>query len=573
MKTSKSSVPFAHLLVRFALGAPAVAMAFTAVASSTLVACDDENDPKTWVKRLDDPAQRAGAIKRLTQFFEDDMTKANKNRDDAAVKALLDDIVDPMAKQYVASTLDEKTRKDLMKFLADTRDPRTGPALAKAFNEYEPGKNEEDVKYAAKAVQGLAEAKKLTDQTVKDALWNCFDKFQVSKTKMFELVKALHDAVVAVSDPSYGPKAVAKLNAAVDPKNIDSVRDHLQFWQITAVQVVGDLKYAPAAKPLVTILLTPTKKDLVATAQNALLKMAKDAEPILIGALNGTDKDFATLEAIDTNKDYIGTIGDTLATISRPAGRDAVLAALAAADSDTNRTLLAAWLTKFPSDPRLVPAFLAAYKKIPANTSIDRLQGANAHGYLAQVSANFFDPTLTDWLVKEINTAKGDEADAMQLLALDSAIKLMQPAQKAEVQAAVNKEGTDVEKDKFKRASAVLDKCNTDASCYVAALDQTIPSTPPSATMTAAKAAWMAVIYGNAGTKALIAGKIEKIKNFNARFDAVSALDRLVPNGDSTVASQLDTVVTSDAASGNKELLMADDVVAKVAARLRARAQ
>jgi hypothetical protein len=571
MKTSKSFCRAS--LLRLALGAPALTLAFTAVVSSTLVACDDENDPKTWVKRLDDPAQRAGAIKRLTQFFEDDMTKANKNRDDPTVKALLDDIVDPMAKQYVAGNLDEKTRKDLMKFLADTRDPRTGPALAKAFNEYEPGKNEEDVKYAAKAAQGLAEAKKLTDQTVKDALWNCFDKFQVSKTKMFELVKALHDAVVAVSDPSYGPKATTKLGAPVDPKNIDNVRDQLQFWQLTSVQVVGDLKFAPAAKPLVTVLLTPTKKDLQATVSNALLKMAKDSEPVLIGALNGSDKDFATLEALDTNKDYVGTIGDTLATISRPAGRDAVLAALAAADNDTNRTLLAAWLTKFPSDPRLVPAFLATYKKLAPNTSIDRLQGANAHGFLAQVSANFFDPTLTDWLVKEINSAKGDEADAMQLLALEAAIKLMQPAQKAEVQAAVNKEGTAREKDMFQRASAVLDKCQTDPSCYVNMIDQSVPSTPPTATMTPAKAAWMAAIYGNAGTKAQLAAKVDKTKNASARFDLVTAIDHLAPAGDSTISAQLETVVASDASSGNKELLMADDVVAKVAARLRARAQ
>ncbi len=215
----------------------------------------------------------------------------------------------------------------------------------------------------------------------------------------------------------------------------------------------------------------------------------------------------------------MAVLGDALSTISRPAGRDAVLAALAAADNDTNRTVLAAFLTKFPSDPRLVPAFLAAYKKIADNTSIDLLGGANAHGYLTQQAAGFYDPTLTDWLVKEINTAKGDEADAMQLLALESAIKLMQPAQKAEVQAAVNKEGTDREKDKFQRAAAVLDKCGTDAACYAGTLDQPIPSTPPSATMTAAKAAWMAVIYGNAGTKALIAGKLDKAKNASARFD------------------------------------------------------
>jgi len=573
MKTVKSSRRAFRFAVRLAFGAPAASLALAAVASSALVACDDENDPKTWVKRLDDPAQRAGAIKRLTQFFEDDMTKANKNRDDATVKSLLDDIVDPMSKQYVAGNLDEKTRKDLIKFLADTRDPRTGPALAKALNEYEAGKNEEDVKYAAKAVQGLAEAKKLTDQNVKDALWNCFDKFQVSKTKMFELVKALHDAVVAVSDPSYGAKAVGKLNAAVDPKNVDSVRDQLQFWQITAVQVVGELRFTPAVKPLVTILLTPTKKDLRATTSNALLKMAKDAEPVLIGALSGTDKDFATLEALDTNKEYVAVIGDTLSTISRPAGRDAVLAALAAADSDTNRTVLAAFLTKFPSDPRLVPAFLATYKKLALNTSIDMLNGANAHGYLAQVSANFYDPTLTDWLVKEINGAKGDEADAMQLLALEAAIKLMQPAQKANVQAAVNKEGTAREKDMFQRAAAVLDKCATDATCYVASLDQTIPSSPPTATMGAAKAAWMAAIYGSPATKTALAAKVDKVRNASARFDLVTALDHLAPNGDTTVASQLDTIVQADAASGNKDLLMADDVVAKVAARLRARAQ
>ncbi|HEY2515687.1 MAG TPA: hypothetical protein VGI39_32685, partial [Polyangiaceae bacterium] len=480
MKTSTSSASsFASVALRLALGAPALTIGLTAVASSALVACDDENEPKTWVKRLDDPAQRAGAIKRLTQFFEDDMTKANKNRDDPAVKGLLDEIVDPMTKQYTAGNLDDKTRRELMKFLADTRDPRTQPALAKALGEYEPGKNEDDVKFAANAVKGLAEAKKLTDQNVKDALWNCFDKFQVSKTKMFELVKALHDSVVAVADPSYGPKAVGKLAPPVDPKNVDNVRDQLQFWQLTSVQLLGDLKYTAGIKPLVTVLLTPTKKDLQANVNTTLLKMAKDAEPVLITALNGSDPDFAKLEAGWENKSYVAVVGDELATISRPAGRDAVLAALAAADNDTNRTVLAQALVKFPSDPRIVPAFLAAYKKLAPNTSIDMLGGANAHGILAQASAQFFDPTLTDWLVKEIAAAKGDEADAMQLLALESAIKLMTSAQKGEVNAAVTKEGTPREKDMYTRAAAVLDKCNADAKCYVAVLDEPIPSSPP----------------------------------------------------------------------------------------------
>jgi hypothetical protein len=560
------------LVLRLAMSAPLVTLGVTA-ASTMLVACDDDNEPKTWVKRLDDPAQRAGAIKRLTQFFEDDMTKANKNRDSETVKSLLDEIVDPMAKQYVAGNLDEKTRKELMKFLADTRDPRTGPALAKAFNEYEAGKNEDDVKYAAEAVKGLVDAKRLTDQNVKDALWNCFSKFQVSKTKMFNLVKGLHDAVVAVSDPSYGPKAIDKLTPPVDPKNVDNVRDQLQFWQLTSVQVLGELRFAPAVKPRVVVRLTPTKKDLQATVNSALLRIGKDSDAALIAALSGTDPDYARQEALWDQKGYVAVVGDELATISRPEGRDAVLAALAAADNDTNRTVLAQALVKFPADPRLIPAFLAAYKQLAANTSIDAMGGANAHGILAQASSMFFDPTLTDWLLKEIASAKGDEADAMQLLALESAIKLMSPAQKAAVGASVTKEGTPREKDMYARAAGALDKCNVDPDCYLTLLDVPIPSTPATASMSAAKAAWMAAIYAKDSTQAQLASRVDKMRAASTRYDIVTALDRLTPKGDTNIAAQLDKVVETDTASGNKELLMADDVVAKVAMRLRARAQ
>src|SRR5579862_9257822 len=87
--------------------------------ASALVACEDENDPKTWVKRLDDPAQRANAIKRLTQFYEDGMTKASNDAGSPEIKALLDTIVEPLTKTYTAGGLDDKTRTELMKFLAE----------------------------------------------------------------------------------------------------------------------------------------------------------------------------------------------------------------------------------------------------------------------------------------------------------------------------------------------------------------------------------------------------------------------------------------------------------------------
>jgi hypothetical protein len=107
MKTARKLGTTLRLIGHLVLGG----VAAPALLGATISACADENDPQTWVKRLDDPAQKSNAIKRLAQFFEDAMTKANKNREDANVKALLDKIADPLTKAYTAGNLDDKTRK------------------------------------------------------------------------------------------------------------------------------------------------------------------------------------------------------------------------------------------------------------------------------------------------------------------------------------------------------------------------------------------------------------------------------------------------------------------------------
>ena len=154
----------------------AFALLFSAlVLSSALTAgCADENDPKTWAKRLDDPAQRAPAIKRLDSFYNDAMGQASgaNKREDEKVKKVLDDAVEPLTKTYIAGGLDEKTRKDLIKLLGDMGDSRAAPAYAKAFKDFEPGKNDDDVKYAAQGTTSLAKAAPITDQGLIDALWD-----------------------------------------------------------------------------------------------------------------------------------------------------------------------------------------------------------------------------------------------------------------------------------------------------------------------------------------------------------------------------------------------------------------
>ena len=141
------SAAFVPALAGQAAAAPLIVLATGAL----LVACDDENDPKTWVKRLDDPAQRGNAIKRLTQFYEDGMTKASNDAQAPEIKSLLDTIVDPLTKTYTAGGLDDKTRVDLMKFLAETHDARTQPALAKALTSFEMGKTDDETRVACES--------------------------------------------------------------------------------------------------------------------------------------------------------------------------------------------------------------------------------------------------------------------------------------------------------------------------------------------------------------------------------------------------------------------------------------
>jgi len=568
VSASVSALAF-RALARVALLAP---VGIAALTSAAVVSCADENDPKTWAKRLDDPAQRVPAIKRLDSFFNDAMgaaTTPNKH-EDPKVKGILDDSVEPLTKTYIAGGLDEKTRKDLMKLLGDMGDVRAAPAYAKAFKDYEPGKNDEDVKYAAQGTTSLAKAGPIADQGLVDALWDCFAKFQPSKAKSINLVKDLQNAVMVVKSPTYGPKAVEKLAAPVsDPKDPAQGMDQIQFWQLTAARLIGELKYTPGVKPLVKVLMTPTKGDLIFPVRLALTRMPKEAEPVLIGALKGADPDLAALAEKYPEKAWIPRVAEPLAYISRPAGRDAILEALDKADNDSNRTILATELTHFPSDPKTVKAYVDAYNKVPANAAIALLGGGNGHAIIAQSAANFFDPTLTDWLLKENAAAKGEAADALQPAALQAAVKLMTTSSEKAVGDAVGKiAGQALEKDMFKSASAVLDKCKQDAACYVAVLDTPVPSTPPTAKMGHVKAAWMAGIYGNAQTKNDIVAKVDKVKDGSVRLAMVEAIDHLSPQGDAANADKLEAIVENDKKLG---VNYANDEVYKIALKLRSR--
>ncbi|MBX3229153.1 MAG: hypothetical protein KIT84_02370 [Labilithrix sp.] len=540
-----------------------------AVAASCMVACDDENDPKTWVKRLDDAAQRGAAIKRLDEMFNGAMSSANSNREDPKVKGIIDDAAEPLTKVYTTQQLDEKTRKDVMKLIADMGDPRGTPAFAKAFKDYEPGKNDEDVKFAAQGTARLSTQNKLTDQGLIDALWDCFSKFKLSQAKSSNLYLDLQMAVKTVKHPTWGPKAVALLSTPIPtPVTPDISKDYIIFWQQTAAQLLGELKFTGAVGPLVKALMTPTKAELKFPVRNALHKMAKEAEPELIKALKG-EGDYQKLAEAYPERSYLPLIAEPIAYIGRPSGLAAIIEQLADTKlTPQNRVALTSYLTYWPADAKVINAYKDSYTKVPADVPIAAMGGGNGHAILVGAAALFFDSSLTDWIVKEYTNAKGMAADEMPRSALPAAIKLMTAEQTKMVNDAVNKiSGPASEKEMFKSASAILDKCKKDDACYLSVLDTPVPSSPLSSKYGHIKAVWMATMNKGPDTKAKLLERLEKVKDGDVRLYMIEAIDILSPQGDPAAADKLDKIVETD----SKAKVPGTDEMYRIALKLRSK--
>ncbi len=155
----RSSRVIASLIRSLTLGtASTVALATLA---TSVVGCKDESQPEYWVDKLDDASWRPRAIKRLEQFYEDAITKANKDQQNPEVQALLNKIVEPLTKTYVDhyADLDTKTRVSVIKLLASFEDKRIEPAVKKALEEFAKrpasSKDDADVKWAAHAAGDL----------------------------------------------------------------------------------------------------------------------------------------------------------------------------------------------------------------------------------------------------------------------------------------------------------------------------------------------------------------------------------------------------------------------------------
>lgn len=639
LRTARGIAPALRALTLVATAAcksavPLMPIAAAAVSAVTVAGCADENDPMTHVDRLKDPATRPGAVNRLVQFFEDAMTRDDKNREGPTVKPMLDKIVKPMNEVCVAGDLDERTNSKLIKFMSDARHADGEPCLVKALKDYKPDATEEDIRWAARAVGAM----KL--KTGAGPLIDVFLKMRPSKPKAGAMYRDVYDAMVALQDPSWEGQLVGILDKPVsDPKKREALVDEVQWWTLTAAKVLGDMKSQKAVPGLLKVMLTPAKADAQATTILGLVKIGKGSTGAAIALLKGENKElaeYAKLEALKGFGDkpnaeqiktatnaYVATAALVLATIGRDESAPPLLAALEKAD-DVSRAIIARELTKVPKTPEIIKAFQTAYEKTSTSQSIPPGQGAREA--LLEAVGSFYDPALVPWIIKTAQDMKGEEDNlgpiresslitAAKLMTADQidivdklysakpaaeALKKMNENMEEDIKAAkerLTKAKDDKEKEtinnelkaldeqkkgvktfgsgmakEWKLAKDLLKACNNNVDCYLAKVVE--PASQAEDTQfQGIKCMYMIGAYGTPDVRQKLIDILPKLKNAALRFMVSGLVDYFSPKGDPAIAQKLQAIVDEAEAKKDAQMMAANAPFKTVIYRLNARAQ
>ncbi|HSC87136.1 MAG TPA: hypothetical protein VLC09_07695 [Polyangiaceae bacterium] len=562
-----------------------VAMTSTVAVSSVLVACGDENQPEYWLDKLEDPKWRPRAAQRLTLFLSDALTKADQNKEDPKVKALEDKLVGPLTDLYVKDygSLDTATRVQLIKLLADFRDPRTLPALKTAFEEFakRPRKttDESDIQWAVRAYADMKSPE------LAPAVLKAFTKLEAHTPLGMAIYRDYSEAMVTAPSTGWGPELIELLGVEIkNPASakskeqqrdmVDPFRDQL-FWQTTAAQILGELKDPSAVEPLLKVLYTPAKGDLAFTSLLALVKIGKPAVDRTIKVLDVKDSlaqfylaELKKAGATETPKGNpaVATAAAVLGMAGRREAIPSLIAVLEGTIEDTDKALVARELTKIPSTPESEAAFKKAFESLPLETAV---QGTPALALLADAAAMFYDSTLVDWLLAQAKSVKGagEEKTAVQQGLVVTALKLAKPEQWAQVSAAAHDLKMD---DLVKGADAVVKACGDKVDCYVQAVEKS-ENQEQANQLAGIKAAYMVGVLGNAAARDKVIEGLNDIENGSIRAVLARTIDFLTPKGDASVVEKLEAIIVKNRKSPDAAKSAGDGPVKEVAYRLAAR--
>lgn len=506
-------------------------------------------------------------------------------------QAAPEDVVRAAAKACVAKGTAPAARSRMLAWLSSIASPAGEPCYLRALQEYQPGDqaSEADLRAASKAVAVLELV------SARGPLFEAFAKHHASDfVKDGEVALAM----VAVADPAWEPKLVAYLERPVDPRNDAAVTDEV-FWQLTAIESLGKLRSAAAARPLLRVLLTPAKQKWSSNAMLALTRIGAPALEAATKLLRKQDAELAAFGAAEAKAagDPPGTRTPVelatfvLASIGRAESIGPVLEALATADP-AERPGLACVLSQLPTDPRSLPAFRRTLETMPPDVKLPAARDARAR--LARCAPDFFDPSVVPWLADDARRLKGsdDLVQAVREAEFVAMLKVARPDQKKHLDE-VARLGARIYTlgDEFKTAyttvTGLLVACGEGVDCWLDRL--TDPAAQPSekelrwleklvmspAQLSAKqfqliKAAYMSAELGGAGAKQKLLAALPKLTDPMAVFVVVKAIDRLSPHGDPAAVAALVTMF--EVAADDQERRQVLQPLMPVVRRLQARA-
>lgn len=579
LRTVRKITPLVRALVLGTVGVVSVT-----AASSVIMGCEDESKPEYYIKRLEDPAVRPAAVKRLVQFFEDAMTRADKNREDPNVKALLEKIVPPLAKAYVAGGLEDSTRFEILKLLADSRDVRAKEAWVKALKDFQPNVSEDEAKNAARAIAKTG----VRDADALDAIIGVFMKLQAGSEKGSVMWKDYMESMQEIASPTWEPQLLERLNRPMEIPDKDKDKDNKdkitgyrneQFWQVTAADILGTIKSAKAVKPLFKCIVNPSKADVAASAVMALVKIGKPAMPALSDALLGKDTELNEWAkgAVKSGPEaaVIRSAALVIGTVGRSDGVKPLIEALGNAKDDATKAIISREMSKLPTSPEALKAYMEVIAKMPV--SVDLPTGEVAAAMLTESITAFYDPSVVDALVKRGKEAKGSDDDKRTIrdATIVALIQLMKKEQVELVEKTINEWAPKPDENKLEKAAFAKSKetvvaCGDKVECYLAKIEE--PALQEQKDQAAAiKAAYMLGILGNDSTRNEMIKRLPKIKNAAIKFAVGKAIDHLTPNGDKVAVDAIKKVIDDNKAKGDQNVIMGDAPLRQILVRIAAR--
>jgi HEAT repeat protein len=544
------------------------------------------DQPAYWLTKLGDAALQARAIRQLEQFYEDAVTRSNGDTKATDVKALIDQTVQPLVQAYVEryATFDTRTRVGLIKLLAAYQDPRTEPALKKAFDEFvrkpATSKDESDVKWAAKA------AGELKLPGLSRPLLEAFGALKVSTTLGGVSYKAMSDALLAAPDRAWVEPLIARLEPEIplprkaqDASLLDGYRNQL-FWQMAAAQLLGRLGDPRAVDPLLRVMLDPAKVDVQATAILALVRLGKPSVEAATKLLQGSHTELVAfnaqrIEALTgkrpVDSPYRSTAALVLGTIGRSDGEAPLIAALQAEKDPSLRALFARELGKLPASAASKSAFQRAYTSLKLDAQLPGEAGSALEA-LTESAGNLRDSTWVDWLLLRATQASGhaDDVESYRTSVLITALKLARPAQLPAVKKAIDKYGGDVEMRAYQQTQRLFDMCGERVDCYLTQI-QKPDAQEHDGQWYGIKAGYMLGILGNEQTRDKLVNILDKLTNAAVRYVAAQSIDHLTPRRNAGVVAKLDAIITKNAKSADRDKAANDAVVRQVMYRIGAR--